>query len=107
RLAVIGPSGAGKSTLLALLLGFVTPAGGRILIDGIDLATTDIEGWRRRLAWVPQRPHLFATSLRENIRLGAPDAPESAVREAALAAGLGELLDQLPDGLDTRLGEGG
>jgi ATP-binding cassette, subfamily C, bacterial CydD len=107
QVAVIGPSGAGKSTLLALLLGFVAPTGGRVLVDGVDLAALDIETWRQRLAWVPQRPHLFAASLADNIRLGMPGATEAAVREAVSATGLGDTLDGLPDGLDTVLGERG
>lgn len=80
RIAVIGPSGAGKSTLLGLLLGNVVPTAGRITVDGVDLATADLEQWRRHLAWVPQRAHLFAASLTDNIRLGQPDAPIESVR---------------------------
>src|SRR5690606_32763813 len=63
RVALVGPSGSGKSTILALLLGFVTPSEGRITVDGVDLRDLDLDRWRRRLAWVPQRPHLFAASL--------------------------------------------
>jgi len=107
RLAVIGPSGAGKSTLLHLLLGFVTPTEGRVLVDGTDLATVDLARWRQRLAWVPQRPHLFAASLRDNLRLGAPQASDEAVRDAVAAAGLAETVAGLPAGLDTVLGERG
>jgi ATP-binding cassette, subfamily C, bacterial CydD len=104
RVAVIGPSGAGKSTLLALLLGFVQPTSGRVLVGGTDLATVDIEEWRRQLAWVPQRPHLFAASLAENIRLSADDAVLDA---AVTAAHLDEVVAGLPEGLDTVLGERG
>lgn len=117
RIAVIGPSGAGKSTLLGLLLGFVAPTSGRILVDGIgpggrerqtvDLASLDLAAWRRRVAWVPQRAHLFAASLADNIRLGSPDAPLPAVRAAVRAAALEEVVAGLPDGLDTVLGERG
>ncbi|GAB3969255.1 thiol reductant ABC exporter subunit CydD [Plantactinospora veratri] len=107
RIAVLGPSGAGKSTLLHLLLGFVTPSSGRITVDGTDLATLDLDRWRRQLAWVPQRAHLFGTSLADNIRLGTPDAPMAAVREAVRAADLAEVVAELPEGLDTRLGERG
>ncbi|MEN3612554.1 thiol reductant ABC exporter subunit CydD [Plantactinospora sp. ZYX-F-223] len=107
RIAVVGPSGAGKSTLLHLLLGFVSPSSGRITVDGTDLAALDLARWRRQLAWVPQRAHLFGSSLAENIRLGAPDAPVAAVRAAVRAADLAELVADLPDGLDTRLGERG
>jgi ATP-binding cassette subfamily C protein CydD len=107
RVAIIGPSGAGKSTLLGLLLGFVRPTEGRVLVDGVDLATLDLDAWRQRLAWVPQRAHLFAASLADNIRLGAPGAPDEAVRMAVKAAALDEVVDALPDGLDTVLGERG
>jgi ATP-binding cassette subfamily C protein CydD len=107
RIAVIGPSGAGKSTLLGLLLGFVTPTQGRVLVDGVDLATLDLDAWRRELAWVPQRAHLFAASLTDNIRLGRPDAPLGAVHAAVRAAALDDVVRQLPEGLDTVLGERG
>jgi len=107
RVAIIGPSGAGKSTLLGLLLGFVRPASGRVLVDGVDLATLDLDAWRERLAWVPQRAHLFAASLADNIRLGAPGAADEAVRMAVKAAALDEVVEALPDGLDTVLGERG
>ncbi|GLH98253.1 thiol reductant ABC exporter subunit CydD [Phytohabitans aurantiacus] len=107
RVALIGPSGAGKSTLLGLVLGFVTPTSGRVLVGGVDLATADLDGWRRQIAWVPQRAHLFASSLADNIRLGAPGATDEQVRIALKAAALDEVVDALPDGLDTVLGERG
>ncbi len=107
RLAVVGPSGAGKSTLLALLLGFVPPTSGRVTVAGVDLAGADLDAWRRYVAWVPQRAHLFASSLADNIRLGAPDAPEHAVTTAVRAAALDKVVADLPAGLDTRLGERG
>ncbi|MDQ7910038.1 thiol reductant ABC exporter subunit CydD [Phytohabitans sp. ZYX-F-186] len=107
RVAIIGPSGAGKSTLLGLLLGFVQPTAGRVLVDGVDLATLDLDAWRARLAWVPQRAHLFAASLADNIRLGAPTASDDAVRAAVKAAALDDVVEALPDGLDTPLGERG
>ncbi|MGC4865080.1 thiol reductant ABC exporter subunit CydD [Micromonospora sp. DT53] len=107
RIAIIGPSGAGKSTLLGLLLGFVTPTGGRITVGGVDLATADPDAWRRQLAWVPQRAHLFAASLADNIRLGAPDTPADALTAAVHDAALDDVVAGLPDGLDTVLGERG
>ncbi|MFI7215269.1 thiol reductant ABC exporter subunit CydD [Micromonospora maritima] len=107
RVAVIGPSGAGKSTLLNLLLGFVRPTSGRITVDGTDLSGVDLDAWRRELAWVPQRAHLFAGSLADNIRLGAPDTPDDALAAAVTDAALDEVVEALPDGLDTRLGERG
>ncbi|WP_434742843.1 thiol reductant ABC exporter subunit CydD [Micromonospora sp. SH-82] len=107
RIAVVGPSGAGKSTLLGLLLGFVTPTEGRITVDGVDLADVDLDAWRRQVAWVPQRAHLFATSLADNIRLGAPDTPDAALAPAVRDAALDDVVAALPDGLATRLGERG
>ncbi len=107
RIAVIGPSGAGKSTLLNLLLGFVTPTAGRVTVDGVDLADVDLDAWRRQLAWVPQRAHLFAGSLADNIRLGAPDTPDAMLARAVRDAALDEVVAALPDGLATGLGERG
>ncbi|MFC0004665.1 thiol reductant ABC exporter subunit CydD [Micromonospora siamensis] len=107
RIAVIGPSGAGKSTLLNLLLGFVTPTSGRVTVDGVDLATVDPDDWRRQVAWVPQRAHLFAAPLADNITLGAPDTPASALAGAVRDAALDEVVAALPDGLATVLGERG
>ncbi|NYF56845.1 thiol reductant ABC exporter subunit CydD [Micromonospora purpureochromogenes] len=107
RIAVIGPSGAGKSTLLGLLLGFVTPTAGRVTVDGVDLAEVDRDAWRRQVAWVPQRAHLFATSLADNIRLGAPDTPDAALATAVADAALQDVVADLPDGLATTLGERG
>jgi ATP-binding cassette subfamily C protein CydD len=107
RVAVIGPSGAGKSTLLALLLGFLTPTSGQVLVGDVDLASVDLAQWRSQIAWVPQRPHLFATSLAENIRLGHPTASDEAVAAAVTAAHLDEVVAQLPEGLETVLGERG
>ncbi|XVQ82426.1 thiol reductant ABC exporter subunit CydD [Microbispora siamensis] len=106
RVAIVGPSGAGKSTLLHLLLGFVTPSEGRVLVDGADLAGLDLDEWRRRLAFVPQRPHLFATSVADNIALGSAAGPEE-VRAAAEAAQVAEFAGALPQGYDTPLGERG
>lgn len=107
RIAVVGPSGAGKSTLLNLLLGFVRPTSGRVTVDGVDLARADLDAWRRNLAWVPQRAHLFAASLADNIRLGSPDTPDAALADAVRDAALTEVLAALPEGLATRLGERG
>lgn len=107
RIAVIGPSGAGKSTLLGLLLGFVTPTAGRVTVAGMDLADVDPDAWRRQVAWVPQRAHLFAASLADNIRLGAPDTTDAALATAVTDAALAEVVAALPDGLATVLGERG
>ncbi|MFF6979003.1 thiol reductant ABC exporter subunit CydD [Streptomyces sp. NPDC008343] len=105
--ALVGPSGAGKSTLLNALLGFARPAEGRILVGGSDLAELDLEEWRSRIAWVPQRPHLYAGTIAENVRLARPDADDAAVRQALGNAGALEFVDALPQGVETVLGEDG
>ncbi|WP_168221161.1 thiol reductant ABC exporter subunit CydD [Actinomadura sp. WMMA1423] len=105
--ALVGPSGAGKSTVLAVLLGFVRPDSGRVLVDWDDLADLSPDAWRERIAWVPQRPHLFAGSVAANIRLGRPDASDAEVREAARAAGALEFVEALPSGFETPLGDRG
>ncbi|WPL17155.1 ATP-binding/permease protein CydD [Thiorhodovibrio winogradskyi] len=107
RVALVGPSGAGKTTIASLLLGFSMPDAGCILIDGEDLATLDLDDWRQRLAWLPQRPRLFQGSLLENIRLGRPEASLEEVQEAARRARAAEFIDQLPAGYDTQIGEQG
>ncbi|MEV5080310.1 thiol reductant ABC exporter subunit CydD [Streptomyces sp. NPDC056159] len=105
--ALVGPSGAGKSTLLNVLLGFVKPSAGRVRVAEADLADVDLEQWRSRIAWVPQRPHLYAGTIAENVRLARPDADDAAVRGALADAGALEFVDALPEGLDTLLGEDG
>lgn len=105
--ALVGPSGAGKSTLLNVLLGFVRPAEGRVRIGGADLAEVDLAQWRSRIAWVPQRPQLFAGTIAENVRLARPDADDTAVRRALADVGAREFVDALPLGADTVLGEDG
>ncbi|MFH9069214.1 thiol reductant ABC exporter subunit CydD [Streptomyces alboflavus] len=105
--ALVGPSGSGKSTLLNVLLGFVRPTAGRALVGGADLADVSLDGWRERVAWVPQRPHLFAGTIAENVRLARPGAADADVVEALRAAGAGEFVAGLPRGVETVLGEDG
>ena len=105
--ALTGPSGAGKSTLLSVLLAFVAPSAGSVRIGDSELSDLDPRAWRERVSWLPQRPHLFATSLRENIALGRPDATEEELWAAVTAAGLRDVVARRPEGLDTVLGEGG
>lgn len=110
-LLLTGPSGSGKSTLLALLLRFIDPDTGRVLVSGdgeaVDLAELDPDQWRRHLAWLPQHPYLFDATVADNIRLGVPDADDAAVRLAAELAEAHEVIAALPDGYATRLGERG
>ncbi len=109
--AVVGPSGVGKSTLLNVLLGFTPVDEGRVLVgDGpqaVDLADVSMERWRERIAWVPQRPHLFAGTVAENVRLARPDADDAAVATALRDAGAYDFVTGLPQGAETRLGEDG
>lgn len=109
-LSVSGPSGAGKSTLLAVLLGFLRPAGGRYLLNGVDTAGLDGDKLRRRIAWCPQQSHLFDSTLRANLLLARPksDPPDEAELIVALdSVGLRAFVATLPQGLDTRIGSGG
>ena len=105
--AVTGPSGCGKSTLLAVLLGFITPQSGSVRVGGCELADLDPDAWRQRVSWMPQRPHLFATSIAENIALGRPDATIAEIWDAVEAAGLDDVVARQPHGLDTVLGDRG
>ena len=75
--ALTGPSGCGKSTLLAVVLGLLRPDAGTVMLGGVDLGDLDLADWRRHIGWVPQRPHLFARSVAENVRLGRPDASDA------------------------------
>ncbi|MFJ5922820.1 thiol reductant ABC exporter subunit CydD [Kitasatospora sp. NPDC092948] len=83
-----GPSGAGKTTLVNVLLGFVRPDAGRVLIGDQPLADTDLTSWHAQLAWVPQHPHLFAGTVAENVRLARPDATDTELAAALAAAGV-------------------
>jgi thiol reductant ABC exporter CydD subunit len=106
-LALVGPSGAGKSTVAALALRLMDPSSGRISCGGIDLRDVPAVEWQRQAAWVPQRSKLFAGTIAQNIALTDPGAGRAALERAASQAGLDELLAELPDGLQTLVGEGG
>lgn len=106
-IVVVGPSGAGKSTIIELLLGFIQPDAGRITLNGADIATVTPHSLARMTAWIGQKPMLFAGTVRENIRFGRPDATDAELEKAAEAAGVTQFTKTLPDGLDTRVGEGG
>jgi subfamily B ATP-binding cassette protein MsbA len=105
--AIVGPSGAGKSTFVKLLLRFFDPNEGQILVDGMPLAELKLDEWRSRLAVVPQKPHLFNATVRENIAFGDFEASDERVQTAARDAGAHDFIESLADGYDTRLGENG
>jgi ATP-binding cassette, subfamily B, bacterial len=105
--ALVGPSGAGKSTLFQLLMRFFDPDSGRVTLDGIDIRQLLRTDLRRQFALVPQEPVIFATSARENIRFGRPEASDAEVEAAAKAAAAHEFLVKLPQGYDTYVGERG
>ncbi len=107
HIALVGASGAGKSTLANLLLGFFSPGEGEILMDGIKLSNLDLKEWRKQIAWVPQKPTLFQDTIAANIRLAKPGASDGAVAAAASAAHLSDLIESLPEGYQTRVGQGG
>ena len=105
--ALIGPSGSGKTTITRLLLRFVSPYMGRILIGKTPLEEIDMETWRNRAAWVSQATHFFRGSIAENIRLGKPEASDLEVRQAAAMAQALDYIEALPEGFDTPIGEKG
>lgn len=109
-LVLEGPSGSGKSTLLSAIMGALPVAPGEIRADGVPLPSLAERAWRSRVAWCPQDAYVFDSTLRGNLLLARAhdDAPdEAALRDALVRAGLGPLLDTLPDGLATRVGAGG
>ncbi|MBN8483985.1 MAG: ATP-binding cassette domain-containing protein [Sphingomonadales bacterium] len=105
--AIVGPSGAGKSTLFQLAERFYDPQAGTIKLDGVPLTAVDPAEVRRRMALVPQDAVLFAANARDNLRYGNWDASDEDIWDAARAANAESFLRDLPDGLDTFLGEGG
>jgi ATP-binding cassette subfamily C protein CydD len=107
QVALVGPSGSGKTTLARVLLRFVAPSEGRLLADGIDAREIAADSWRRRIAFVPQQPHLFHESIADNIRLAHPGASDAEVEQAARAARIDGFVASLPNGYETLVGEQG
>jgi len=105
--ALVGATGSGKTTLASLVPRLYDPVEGRVLIDGADVSTVDLESLRREIALVSDDAFLFSASLRENITYARPDATEAEVLDAASRAGLAEFVAALPDGYETRVGERG
>ena len=107
RVGIVGTSGSGKSTLAALLGGFNLPASGSIEACGTQLAHLRVPDWQRQMLFIPQDPYLFSTTLRENIAFYTPQATDEDIDRAVRMVGLESLVSELPQGLDTRVGEGG
>jgi len=105
--ALIGPSGAGKSTLAKLLMQFMQPDQGQILINGQPAQKLQPSDWRRIISWVPQQPAFFAGTVAQNIALGRPDASIEQIYQAARVASAQGFIEALPDGFNTLLGENG
>ena len=105
--ALVGPSGAGKSTIIQLMQRFYDPDQGSVTLDGVDLSEMRRDDFRQYMALVPQDAVIFATSARENIRFGRPEASDAEVEAAARAAAAHEFLAKLPEGYDTFVGERG
>jgi ATP-binding cassette subfamily B protein len=106
-IAFVGPSGSGKSTLLNVVLGFLRPTAGRLLLDGVDMQSLDLREFRSRVSVVPQESVLFEGSIRDNVTYGLVGATDAAVRDALRDANALEIVDSMPDGWDTVVGERG
>jgi ATP-binding cassette subfamily B protein len=106
-IALVGPTGAGKSTIAKLVTRFYDPTAGRVAIDGHDLRDVTIDSLRRQLGVVPQEPFLFVGTMRDNIAFARPDASDEDVSDAVRHVGLAELVERLPEGLDTPVHERG
>ncbi|MFR1640361.1 MAG: ATP-binding cassette domain-containing protein, partial [Eggerthellaceae bacterium] len=106
KYAIVGASGAGKSTLISLLGGFIAPDRGRIVVDGAPLPDFKQEGWQRQIVYIPQDPYLVHATVRENIAFYRPEATSAEVDRAVRVVGLDDLVAELPEGLDTVVGEG-
>jgi ATP-binding cassette subfamily C protein len=105
--ALVGASGAGKTTVADLVLGLLFPDSGAVEVDGVAIGPHNASDWRRRTAYVPQHTFLFSGSVRENLRLAKPEATDEELRVVLAAASLEEVIERLPGGLDTVVGDGG
>lgn len=106
KIGIVGSSGSGKSTLVGLLGGFALPTQGSIAVDGANVENLRRADWQRNVLYIPQNPYIFHASLRDNIRFYTPEATESDVLDALSVMGLDRLASDLPEGLDTIIGEG-
>lgn len=107
KIALVGISGSGKSTIIQLLMKFLQPQEGKILVGGIPLNDIPQTRWMEQIGWVSQTPYLFNTTLGENLRLGKPGASQGEIDQAARWSGMEKVIQELPKGYDTPIGEGG
>jgi ATP-binding cassette, subfamily C, bacterial CydD len=107
KIGIIGASGAGKSTLIDILSGFLTPSSGEFQINGKKLATLSQLNWQSQITYIPQHPYIFHDTVLNNIRFYDPEATVKEVEKAAERAGLTEMIQSLPRGFETIIGEGG
>jgi ATP-binding cassette subfamily C protein len=105
--ALVGPSGAGKTTLVDLMLGFYQPSSGEIRVDGVPLDKINRHAWRKLIGYVPQEMFLFHESIYKNVTLGDEEISRQQVEQALASAGIGDFIADLPDGIDTVVGERG
>ena len=105
--ALVGESGSGKSTIIDLILGLQRPELGRVLLNGVDTDAVDLQQWRKGIAVVPQSPVLFDLSVRDNILWANPDASDAEIWRVCAIAGAREFVEQMPNGLDTEIGDSG
>ncbi|HEO3272232.1 TPA: thiol reductant ABC exporter subunit CydD [Streptococcus agalactiae] len=106
KVALVGVSGSGKSSLINLLSGFLGPDKGSLKVDGREVVNLDQEDWHKQMIYIPQTPYVFEMSLRDNITFYTPNASDEEVIRAIHMVGLDSLLSELPDGLETRIGNG-
>lgn len=107
KYGIVGPSGCGKTTLAQLLAGVLQPTQGSIVLNDHAIETLSMPSWRKQVAYLPQSPHIFSTTLRNNLTFYQPDATEEEIAHALELVGLTSLVAELPKGLDTVVGEGG
>ena len=107
KYGIVGPSGCGKTTLAQLLAGVVQPTQGSIVVNNHAIETLSMPSWRKQVAYLPQSPHIFSTTLRNNLTFYQPDATEEEIAHALELVGLTSLVTELPKGLDTVVGGGG
>ncbi len=107
RIGIVGASGSGKSTLAHILAGLTDPTSGKIVLNEQRLSTLNTPWWHHRVAYIPQDPHIFHASLRDNVAFYHPEASDADLEQVCSLMGLNSLIEELPEGINTIIGEGG